>query len=300
MKAILEHIVTRLTPFYGPQEARELAFWIIEETTGMNRFDVSMHKGTKNIPELEIILKKLSEYVPVQYIFGHTQWLGLDLKVTPATLIPRPETAELVTLICHSQHSTLNIKHSTLNSQHSTLNTQHSTLPSFQGGAGGRLLNVLDLGTGSGCIALALKQRHPEWQVAGLDNSREALSIARTNATRNNLDVHFFYADILTDDIGHYDLIVSNPPYIRPSEQDSMTANTLLHEPAQALFVPENDPLIFYRRIAELHAADELWFEINEHLGNEMIILMQQSGYEAQCLTDSYGKQRFIHAQFSR
>ena len=292
MKAILEHIVTRLTPFYGPQEARELAFWIIEETTGMNRFDVSMHKGTKNIPELEIILEKLSEYVPVQYIFGHTEWLGLDLKLSPATLIPRPETAELVTLICHSQTlKPLNpqtLKHSTLNSQHSTLNSQHSTL------------NVLDLGTGSGCIALALKQRHPEWQVAGLDNSREALSIARTNATRNNLDVHFFYADILTDDIGHYDLIVSNPPYIRPSEQDSMTANTLLHEPTQALFVPENDPLVFYRRIAELHAADELWFEINEHLGNEMITLMQQSGYEAQCLTDSYGKQRFIHARFSR
>ena len=292
MKAILEHIVTRLTPFYGPQEARELAFWIIEETTGMNRFDVSMHKGTKNIPELEIILKKLSEYVPVQYIFGHTEWLGLDLKVTPATLIPRPETAELVTLICN-QHSLpfregQGVGFSTLNSS-----------PLLRRGRG-MSLNILDLGTGSGCIALALKQRHPEWQVAGLDNSREALSIARTNATRNNLDVHFFYADILTDDIGHYDLIVSNPPYIRPSERDSMTANTLLHEPAQALFVPENDPLIFYRRIAEMHAADELWFEINEHLGNEMITRMQQSGYEAQCLTDSYGKQRFIHAQFSR
>ena len=292
MKTILEHIVTRLTPFYGPQEARELAFWIIEETTGMNRFDVSMHKGTKNIPELEIILKKLSEYVPVQYIFGHTEWLGLDLKVTPATLIPRPETAELVTLICN-QHSLpfregQGVGFSTLNSS-----------PLLRRGRG-MSLNILDLGTGSGCIALALKQRHPEWQVAGLDNSREALSIARTNATRNNLDVHFFYADILTDDIGHYDLIVSNPPYIRPSEQDSMTANTLLHEPAQALFVPENDPLIFYRRIAELHAADELWFEINEHLGNEMITRMQQSGYEAQCLTDSYGKQRFIHARFSR
>ena len=258
----------------------------------MNRFDVSMHKGTKNIPELEIILKKLSEYVPVQYIFGHTEWLGLDLKVTPATLIPRPETAELVTLICN-QHSLpfregQGVGFSTLNSS-----------PLLRRGRG-MSLNILDLGTGSGCIALALKQRHPEWQVAGLDNSREALSIARTNATRNNLDVHFFYADILTDDIGHYDLIVSNPPYIRPSEQDSMTANTLLHEPAQALFVPENDPLIFYRRIAELHAADELWFEINEHLGNEMITLMQQSGYEAQCLTDSYGKQRFIHARFSR
>ena len=298
MKAILEHIVTRLTPFYGPQEARELAFWIIEETTGMNRFDVSMHKGTKNIPELEIILKKLSEYVPVQYIFGHTQWLGLDLKVTPATLIPRPETAELVTLICNSQHS-IRRSRSFDHREKRTLNSQTLKLSNPQT-LKHSTLNILDLGTGSGCIALALKQRHPEWQVAALDNSREALSIARTNATRNNLDVHFFYADILTDDIGHYDLIVSNPPYIRPSEQDSMTANTLLHEPAQALFVPENDALIFYRRIAELHAADELWFEINEHLGNEMITLMQQSGYEAQCLTDSYGKQRFIHAQFSR
>ena len=310
MKAILEHIVTRLTPFYGPQEARELAFWIIQETTGMNRFDVSMHKGTKNIPELEIILKKLSEYVPVQYIFGHTEWLGLDLKVTPATLIPRPETAELVTLICNSQTlkpsnpQTLKLSNpQTLkpsNPQTLKLSNSQTLKPSNPQTLKHSTLNILDLGTGSGCIALALKQRHPEWQVAGLDNSREALSIARNNAARNNLDIYFFYADILTDDIGHYDLIVSNPPYIRPSEQDSMTANTLLHEPAQALFVPENDPLIFYRRIAEMHAADELWFEINEHLGNEMITRMQQSGYEAQCLTDSYGKQRFIHAQFSR
>jgi release factor glutamine methyltransferase len=237
----------------------------------------------EKLPE---IITRLLHFEPIQYIFGHTEWMGLDLKVTPATLIPRPETAELVTLICNPQ--TLNPSNTQTLKHSNTQTLKHSTL------------NILDLGTGSGCIALALKQRHPEWQVAGLDNSREALSIARNNAARNNLDVHFFYADILTDDIGHYDLIVSNPPYIRPSERDSMTANTLLHEPAQALFVPENDPLIFYRRIAELHAADELWFEINEHLGNEMITRMQQSGYEAQCLTDSYGKQRFIHAQFSR
>ena len=280
VKAIVEHIITQLSPFYGQDEARELAFWIIEETTGMNRFDVCTHKGTKNIPELDIILKKLCEFVPVQYIFGHTEWLGLDLKVTPATLIPRPETAELVELVCG--------KTADAGCQ---MQDAGCRMPAFR---------ILDIGTGSGCIALGIKQRHPEWQVEGLDKSEEALEVARANAVRNKLDVRFHKADILTDDIAHYDLIVSNPPYVRPSEIPTMTANTLRHEPADALFVPENDALIFYRRIAELHRAGELWFEINEHLGSEVLTLMQLTGYEATCIKDIYGKQRFIHARFSR
>ena len=273
VKAVLEHIVTRLTPFYPKEEARELAFWIIQETTGMTRFDVCMNTDTKNIPNLEIILKKLSDYVPIQYIFGHTEWLGLDLQLSEATLIPRPETAELVT---HISNYTSHIIHHT------------------------SAIKVLDIGTGSGCIALALKQRHPEWTVQGLDKSREALHIARTNARNNHLDVEFFEADILSDDIPEYDLIVSNPPYIRPSERCTMTENTLRYEPEEALFVPEDDPLLFYRRIAQLHRAPELWFEISETQSHALIELLQKEDYEAECMKDMYEKPRFIHARISR
>ena len=264
-------ITARLTPYYGADEARELAFWVIEETTGLNRFDARTHKGTKNIPDLPIILEKLCNFVPVQYIFGHTEWLGLDLDVNEATLIPRPETAELIGLI-----STTPLIPNPL-----------TTNP---------LTRILDIGTGSGCIALALKQKHPEWIVEGLDKSEEAIAVAKRNAAKLGLDVRFFVADILSNEIGEYDIIVSNPPYIRPSERGTMTENTLRYEPKEALFVPEDDPLLFYRRIAELHKAKELWFEISETQGDAMLELMQQTDYEAECLNDMYGKQRFIHA----
>ena len=272
MKALVELIVARLAPYYSPKETENLAYWVIEETTGMNRFEARSHIGTSCIPELDRIIDRLCNYVPVQYIFGHTAWLGLDLQVTAATLIPRPETAELVELV---------------SSQPSAVSPR-------------RPFRVLDIGTGCGCIALALKQRHPEWIVEGLDKSGEALAVAETNAKNLGIEVTFFAADILQDDIPHYDLIVSNPPYIRPSESGTMTQNTLLHEPKEALFVPDDNPLLFYRRIAELHRAPELWLEISETQGEQMLTLMQQTGYEAQCLKDIYGKQRFIHATYCR
>lgn len=239
----------------------------------MNRFAIRRHHEPVDIPDLDAIIGQLLNHEPIQYIFGHTEWMGLNLQVNTATLIPRPETAELVERIAAGRYP-----------------STHTPI------------RVLDIGTGSGCIALALKQRHPEWQVTGIDISAEAIEVAQGNAERNGLDVSFRQADILYDrqatiiQNAGFTLVVSNPPYIRPSEQTTMTPNTLLHEPHQALFVPEDDPLLFYRRIAGLRAAPELWFEINENLGSEMLTLMHRLGYEAECLTDMYGKQRFIHA----
>ena len=270
MKDFLHHLTTRLLPYFSAAEARETAFWIIEESTGLTRTQIlTGGKGTKNIPNIEIILQRIAKKEPIQYIFQHVLWNGLDLKVTPDTLIPRPETAELVQRILSSR------------------------LPA-------RPLKVLDVGTGSGCIAIALRQAMPEWQVTGLDISAAAVAVAQENAVRNHVDVHFVVGDIMGDDSfdGPYDILVSNPPYVRNSEAAEMTASVLDYEPHTALFVPDEDPLLFYRRIAERKMASELWFEINEAFGPATQDLLAQLGYtDVQLYRDSYGKDRFITAR---
>ena len=229
-------------------------------------------------------------FEPIQYIFGHTLWCGLDLLVTPATLIPRPETAELVERI--------NLKSEILN-----LKSQ---------------IHVLDVGTGSGCIAIALKKAHPSWSVTGIDISPEAIEVARENARRNNVEVHFEVADIfdfneknpkfeeIVPPAGKeilnpkYDLVVSNPPYICESEKTSMRPNVLNFEPSAALFVPDSDPLLFYRRIAELSPLF-LFFEINEAYGPQLSAMLDSLGYtDIQIHKDIYGKDRIIEARMAR
>ena len=273
MKQLINYIISELQGFYPDEELRELAYWIVEETTGLTRAEILIGcKDTKNIPNIEIILQKLRAHEPIQYIFGHTEWKGLDLRVTPATLIPRPETAELVDWVLSKCDK----------------NTS---------------LRVLDIGTGSGCIAIALKKSAPLWEVTGVDISSEALKVACENAERNQVEVNWLQADVLSplynDRWTMADIIVSNPPYICDSEKEDMDARVLEYEPHTALFVPDHDPLLFYRRIASLPLASSpmtyLFFEINEAYGNEVCAMMREMGYtNVQLKNDMYGKPRMV------
>lgn len=275
MKEIIQHIISDLDGLYSPQEAAEIAYWIIEETTGLTRTQIlTGGKVTKNISNYKVILQRIQKKEPIQYIFGHTMWMGLDLRVTPATLIPRPETAELIENIDQL-----------VGKQDCPIDSSTS-------------IRVLDIGTGSGNIAIAIKKRHPDWEVWGMDISKEALAVAQDNALQNKADVQFIKGDIFSDEIKDFDLIVSNPPYIMEQEKKEMGNTVLDYEPSTALFVPDDDPLRFYRRIAEIKKAPIVVFEINQKMGAAMRELMAEQGYvDIQLKQDSYGNDRILIAR---
>lgn len=279
MRETVRYITSRLTPVYGPEQAREMAFWMLEELTGLSRFEIATATSEQALPELDSAIERLLRREPIQYIFGHTTWCGLDLKVSRDTLIPRPETAELI-----------------------------EALPSSQ-----EPLRVLDIGTGTGCIALAVKQKHPHWDVSAVDISEGALAVAAANSQHNHLPIHLAQVDILSNASVHhflstippfrhsastpFDIVISNPPYICEREKSEMEANVLDFEPHTALFVPDGDPLLFYRRIADLRLGRTLVFEINEHFGPQMVEMLVSSGYcDVTIHKDSYGKDRIVLA----
>ena len=277
VKQQINYIISQLRGHFPEEELRDLAYWIVEETTGMTRTEILMGcKDTKKIVHeqekdsfhghrLEIILQKLREHEPIQYIFGHTSWMGLDLHVTPDTLIPRPETAELVEWI---------------------VATMDNNSP----------LQVIDIGTGSGCIAIALKQQCPTWDITGIDISNQALEVAQQNARHNNVQVNWQKVNILEEICASVDIIVSNPPYICEHEKAEMDTRVLEHEPHSALFVPDSDPLLFYRRIASIKRAKHLFFEINEAYGKEVCNMLSELGYHNITLKhDIYGKERMVY-----
>ncbi len=264
MKEMVSHIISELHGFYSEAEARELAYWIIEQQTGMTRADVLMGRPKQLIQDLSHILHQLKCHMPIQYIFGVSEWRGLQLQVNQHTLIPRPETAELVDWIA---------------------TTNSCSEP----------LRVMDIGTGSGCIAIALKKHCPAWHVQGVDISAEALEVAKNNAAKNAVDIVWKQMDILSEKPDSQDIIVSNPPYICHREKASMQPRVLDYEPHSALFVPDDDPLLFYRRIASIKSAKRLYFEINEAYGQEVCDMMQDLGYvDIQLKYDIYGKARMV------
>lgn len=258
MNKIVAYIRSRLQPYYTAEEVSALSRIVCCDLLGQAPTDYYLGKdialSPKKEQELEDILQRLSRFEPLQYIEGRTLFLGREFWVAPGVLIPRPETEELVELMLKE-------------------------IPADA--------RILDVGTGSGCIAISLAKELPDTLVTAWDVSPEALSVARANARKLQADVRFVECDVLAcqvDEVGLYDVIVSNPPYVTEAEKADMEPNVLQWEPSLALFVPDDDPLRFYRRIAVLGRdmlADggRLYFEINRAYGREMVEMLRTMGY---------------------
>lgn len=270
---------TELKNIYPDREIHAFLDILLQYYANMNKTEVFLNPEKKLFPEtvfeLKIALQKLKQEIPIQYIIGETVFYGLPVKLTSDVLIPRPETEELVDLIVKNHKKNQNI-------------------------------NILDMGTGSGCIAVALKKYLPEAQVFAMDISEDALKIAKDNAAINQTEIYFFKDDILNpqNKYDFFDIIVSNPPYVRESEKELMKKNVLDNEPHLALFVKDDDALVFYRKIidfAKEHLKPEgfIYFEINEALGKDAAELLNQNVFKnIRIVKDIFGKERMLMAQF--
>ena len=278
-----EELWHRLSSLYGADEAKAIVRWVLDARFGMSFTEILCGKVSElsadDQTELEKIMLRLEKGEPVQYILGTTDFCGRPFHVSPAVLIPRPETAEL-------SH---------------TIISSHQTAGKYE---------ILDIGTGSGCIAITLALEIPEAKVTAWDISDDALAIAQENAKALGADVTFERMDILDISLtshlspltSQFDLIVSNPPYICNKEKDAMEKNVLEHEPHLALFVPDEDPLRFYRAIAKfattaLKPDGMLYFEINPLYADALVELLSEIPYrDIQLRHDQFGKRRFLKA----
>lgn len=280
MQTAINHILSELKGLYPDTEIKSFSYLIIEKLTGFSRTEIIVNKNTLFSDEqhhvIETFIEKLKKNVPIQYILGETEFFGLIFNVNESVLIPRPETEELVEWIRSENNRSAD-------------------------------LNILDIGTGSGCIAISLKHEFPNASVQAFDISEQALNTARSNAERNKLDVTFSQTDILNapETEQRWDIIVSNPPYVTELEKSSILPNVLEHEPHLALFVPDNDPLLFYRSIAlfakhHLKPQGKLYFEINRSFGVETVELLTNLGFcNVELRKDISGNDRMVRAEIS-
>ena len=286
IKSLKTYFFTELQTIQEDSEIESFFFILTEFLHNLKRIDVSLH------PDFEItesyfkkwqtIISELKTEKPIQYITGEAWFYGLRFEVNENTLIPRPETEELVEWIVESQKSKVE-----------NLNIQKSNN-----------LTILDIGTGSGCIPITLKKEIPNAQVSAIDISEKALEIARKNASDNQVEVNFIHRNILeTESLDEkYDVIVSNPPYVRNLEKQEIKRNVLDYEPHLALFVADSDALLFYRKIAQLALKSlspngKLFFEINQYLGKETVELLEQLGFKnIELRKDFVGNDRMICA----
>ncbi len=267
----------RLQDHYPLEEVQSFFQLTADHFLGYSRMDIVLHLE-EELNEIQVCdflntCKRLANHEPIQYILGDTEFYGLPFKVTPDTLIPRPETEELVSWIIDDQKEVDSLR-------------------------------ILDIGTGSGCIAVNLAKHIAKANVTGYDISQNALRIASENARKNEVNVTFKEVDILQVQALNqsFDVIVSNPPYVRELEKKEIQSNVLDHEPHTALFVSDTDPLVFYRVIGQLafdnlSGTGSLFFEINQYLGKETLALLKDIGFrDVQLRTDIFGNDRMMKA----
>jgi release factor glutamine methyltransferase len=283
MEDMTAYIKKTLADIYPPEEIRGFIRLIYLTICSLSCNQQILCKD-KQIPENEkkqihAIIERLKKQEPIQYILGETEFYSFPIKVNPSVLIPRPETEELVDLIIKSSF----VKRHPDDSR----------------------IKILDIGTGSGCIAIALARHIPHADITATDISESALQTARTNARLNNADIRFLQSDILDADsliAGNFDIIVSNPPYIKNSERRAMDSNVLDHEPHGALFVPDENPLLFYKAIAvfarsKLVPGGVIYFEINPECDTLLTEMLHREGFtDTEIIRDLSGKNRFAIA----
>ena len=271
-----------LEKIYGSNEANALIMILLEHYFGIDRVKIALEPELRlsesELLTLHFAVKELLKNKPIQYIIGVTEFCGMQFQVDENVLIPRPETEELVSQLVSCSVSQL-------------------SSPSCR---------ILDIGTGSGCIAISLAKLIKNSEVTAIDISEKALLVAKKNAEANGVSVNFIQADILNIKEGlfdkKFDIIVSNPPYVCESEKKEMRANVLEYEPASALFVSDDDPLLFYRKILDfaqknLKEGGEVWFEINEKLGAETKKLCIDKKFKnVEIISDFRGKNRIVKA----
>ncbi len=274
-----------LEKLYGSDEANALIMILLEHYFNIDRMKIALEPDLRlsesELLTLHFAVKELLKNKPVQYIIGETEFCGMRFFVNENVLIPRPETEEIVNMIVSCRDKAC-------------------LVPTGY--------NVLDIGTGSGCIAISLAKLIPDSDVTAVDISEKALEVAKKNAEANEVSVTFIKDDILNPqnrDLlnGQFDIIVSNPPYVCESEKSEMRANVLDYEPSTALFVSDNDPLVFYRKILEfaqkaLKPNGEVWFEINEKFGKETAELCHSEGFKnVEIIRDFRERERILRAR---
>ena len=272
-------LLNKLRTIYSEGEAGQITDWVMENLTGSKKAERMLYKNADITSKEEVLLRQYTErllqHEPVQYILNESWFCGLRFYVDKNVLVPRPETEQLVEWV-----------------------VSNCKFPVDQ-------LRILDIGSGSGCISVSLKRRIRRAEVWGCDVSDAALAVAKKNAESLGTDVNFVQLDFLDSTtwqlLPSFDIIISNPPYIPAKDKKDMQPNVLLHEPATALFVPDNDPLVFYKAIAEfgkthLNKAGSVFTEIHESLGERTLEIFKSAGYKSELKKDMQQKDRMIRS----